>query len=274
MAVTLPLSDGHFLPRLVSIFFAVFHPTDGPKVLYQVPEGSITEEEASDQLLRQEDEPAVAHSKLSAAVAEAFENDESLEGHEDGMPSGKAVPGKERKGGTSRDQSPAPAGDRAWKRAAARSRSRDPRMGSRSSSRAPFNGENPTRPKPKTSPLFDFGALSDYLIPKAPLCGRLVTCTTPGLQDEKILPVTEDGEASPSRLEGRTSAHGGYKILGHPMTITSPKYARNMLVYNLCFVFEGGADVRAYEPIVRKYARVLRDLEVRMDRVQRGVGWF
>ena len=50
------------------------------------------------------------------------------------------------------------------------------------------------------------------------------------------------------------------------MTITSPKYARNMLVYNLCFVFEGGADVRAYEPIVRKCARVLRDLEVRDEK--------
>ncbi len=44
--MSIPTLDEQFLPRLIAVFYAVFHPTEGPKVIYQVPEGSITEEHA------------------------------------------------------------------------------------------------------------------------------------------------------------------------------------------------------------------------------------
>lgn len=138
--------DEAFLPRIVSIFFAIFHPTEGPKVLYQVPEGTI-------------------------GVDEGGGGDEG------------------------------PAG------------------------------------------LFDFKHLSDYIIPKAPLCGRLVTCN------------------------GAGHASGGtrqtFKVLGHPVVLVDEaKYPRNNFIFNLAFVFDGRADVRAYEAVVRKCARQLKELEV------------
>ncbi len=67
---------------------------------------------------------------------------------------------------------------------------------------------------------------------------------------------TDDASGKPQR-EQRT-----YKILGFPTLIEdAAKYQRNNFIFNLCFVFEGSADVRAYEPVVRKCGRVLRGLE-------------
>ncbi|KDN48883.1 NPR2-domain-containing protein [Tilletiaria anomala UBC 951] len=230
MATTLPLAEGHFLPRLVSVFFAIFHPTDGPKVLYQVPEGSITEEEENgDSVAAGDDELGPLNHTLPPSRVLSFPNESQLQ-----------------------DASTA-ALDSIITRSA-RSTSRDVR--SRSSSRPPFKADQQPKPQEKSKPLFNFSALSDYLIPKAPLCGRLVTCTTCGLpRDDAERDWSPEGQLPKAPSQG-------YKILGHPMVIKSSKYARNMLVYNLCFVFDSNADVRAYEPIVRKCARVLRDLEL------------
>ncbi|PWN45415.1 nitrogen permease regulator 2, partial [Ceraceosorus guamensis] len=137
--------DEQFLPRLVSVAFCIFHASEGPKVVYQVPEGSL-----------------VAHA---------------------------AAPG--------------PPGTRARK------------------------VTDITPP-----PLVDWNTIADFIIPKEPLCGRLVT----------------------------TSAT--FKVLSHPTLITDEaKYSRNTFLFNIAFLFDGTADVRAYEPVVRKCVRQLKTLE-------------
>lgn len=81
--------------------------------------------------------------------------------------------------------------------------------------------------------LFNFDDISKYVIPPSPLCGRLVICST---------------------------KH--HRIIGFPVELRGP-YERNYFRYNLCFVFDRGADLSCYEPIVRKVSRVLTSCEVR-----------
>jgi uncharacterized protein YbcI len=78
----------------------------------------------------------------------------------------------------------------------------------------------------------DFESVSEYIIPKSELCNRLVSI--------------------------ETDAH---IIIGHPVQIRSSSYDRNVLIFNLCFIF-GKEDVRVYEQIVVNIARVLRTLEI------------
>ncbi len=80
---------------------------------------------------------------------------------------------------------------------------------------------------------FDFETVSEYLIPKFELCNRLVSIYI-----------------------------NDYHVLGYPVSIESPKYARNALLFNLCFIFRRESDARPFERVVAKTARVLRNLEV------------
>ncbi|XP_014670048.1 PREDICTED: nitrogen permease regulator 2-like protein isoform X2 [Priapulus caudatus] len=65
------------------------------------------------------------------------------------------------------------------------------------------------------------------------------------------------------QLQGRLimSNAFGKKIMGCPVCIDHPKYARNALIFNLCFVFDGLANSRPYEKPVRKLSRYLVSLE-------------
>ena len=45
--------------------------------------------------------------------------------------------------------------------------------------------------------------------------------------------------------------------------IDNPKYARNALIFNLCFVFEAASDTTRFENAVKKLAGYLTTLEVR-----------
>ena len=217
--MAMPMSEEQFLPRLLAVFYAVFHPTEGPKVVYQVPEGSITEEKI----------PVKSDPASSASGAQS-------------TPS------------TSKTQPPKTGGA--------------------------LGGE----------PLFDFSALSEYLIPKAPLCGRLVTSIARGTvgvrqrQHERPsrTPSVVPGRSASARSGGSSRASSvrpsgaddldtigkpqleqrTYKIVGFPTLIEdATKYQRNNFIFNICFVFDGQSDVRAYEPVVRKCGRVLRGLE-------------
>jgi hypothetical protein len=169
-------ADENYFPRIVAIFYSIFHPTKGPSVIYQVPEGCIA-------YTRQVD------SNASEDVTKSEDGERSA-----------SVP----------------------------SVSMEPPSFLQATASAPQQHEA----------LFDFKNLSEYIIPRAPLCGRLITYST-------------------------TSARGeSYKILSHPVLLSDQaKYPRNTFIFNLAFVFDGRADVRAYEPIVRKCARELRDLE-------------
>lgn len=107
-------------------------------------------------------------------------------------------------------------------------------------------GRTPTSSLPTSQRrlMLDFSSLSDFVIPKAPLCGRLVTCVV---------------GSHPNEMGHRRS----YKVLGFPVLLDqTEKYERNHFIFNLCFVFEAHVDVQAYEPIVRKCARSLCLLEV------------
>jgi len=57
------------------------------------------------------------------------------------------------------------------------------------------------------------------------------------------------------------------RILSFPVSIESNKYERNALIFNLGLVFAlEDDDLRSYEPVVRKLAKVFRTLEVRPAR--------
>nr|ODO02548.1 nitrogen permease regulator 2 [Cryptococcus depauperatus CBS 7855] len=121
---------------------------------------------------------------------------------------------------------------------------------SRSQSRSPSRSRASQFTSPSTSPppdgrdkaLLNFSPISDYVIPKKSLHGRLVTILTTGY---------EDGEP----VE--------YRIMGFPNMMTAPEgtYTRNEYMWNLCFVFHAASSLEAFEPIVRKCARILRSAE-------------
>ncbi|KAJ6597008.1 nitrogen permease regulator 2-domain-containing protein [Mycena vulgaris] len=181
-------SDGDsFLPRIQSVFYAVFDVRQGPKIVYQVPEGLI----------------AVPPNALASAIPISTPSTPLTEQFAPTQPPGI----------TSRNSSTSlvsPTDARPTSRSLY-----SPQKRSGSSSRI----------------LFNFDDISKYVIPQSQLCGRLVTCSTKR-----------------------------HRIIGFPVELKG-KYQRNYLRYNLCFVFERGADLSCYEPIVRKVSRVLTACE-------------
>ncbi|KAK2142866.1 hypothetical protein LSH36_903g00084 [Paralvinella palmiformis] len=53
----------------------------------------------------------------------------------------------------------------------------------------------------------------------------------------------------------------GHKIVGCPVYIENPKYDRNKLIFNLCFVFDCQTNTLRYESVVKKLAGYLTTLE-------------
>ncbi|WWD17980.1 hypothetical protein CI109_102426 [Kwoniella shandongensis] len=129
------------------------------------------------------------------------------------------------------------------------SRSRS-RSHSRSRSRAPLR--RLASPSPPSSPsssstsfrrtFLNFAPISEYVIPKKSLHGRLVTLLTTGFDDDE-------------RVE--------YRVMGFPNVMTGEggRYMRNEYMWNLCFVFHASSSLEAFEPIIRKCARILRSAE-------------
>jgi hypothetical protein len=81
--------------------------------------------------------------------------------------------------------------------------------------------------------IFDFEAVSEYIIPKPELCDRLVTICTPAK-----------------------------KAVGYPVSILSQKYERNVFIFNLVFVFNPSAHTSPYDQVVKKMAGYLKNMEV------------
>lgn len=132
-------SDGDsFLPRIQSVFYAVFDLRQGPKIVYQVPEGLI----------------AVLYSGGNASSTSLSSS--SSPAH--GTPSGEAD--IEASGRTSRGSS---------------SSIRSPVERRRPNSR---NLESPVKRSSSNRTLFNFDDISSYVIPRSALCGRLVICST------------------------------------------------------------------------------------------------
>ncbi|CAO3680857.1 unnamed protein product [Umbelopsis ramanniana] len=96
-----------------------------------------------------------------------------------------------------------------------------------------------------TKPIIDFEAISEYIITKEQLNGRLVSV-----------------------------CNNNYKVMGVPVCITDHvryKLLRNEYRFNLCFVFERDAETSSYEPIVQKMATVLEVLERESDFLTGGI---
>ncbi|KAJ7632734.1 nitrogen permease regulator 2-domain-containing protein [Roridomyces roridus] len=175
-------SDGDsFLPRIQSVFYAVFDNSLGPTIVYQVPEGLIAV-------------PPPNANTLATPVTEQFAPIEP--------------PGLTARNSSTSLVSPSDA---------------------RPTSRSLYSPQK--RSGSSTRFLFNFDDISKYVIPQSQLCGRLVTCSTKR-----------------------------HRIIGFPVQLKG-KYQRNYLRYNLCFVFERGADLSCYEPVVRKVSRVLTACE-------------
>eukprot|EP01100_Stratorugosa_tubuloviscum_P011953 TRINITY_DN545_c0_g1_i1.p1 TRINITY_DN545_c0_g1~~TRINITY_DN545_c0_g1_i1.p1 ORF type:complete len:394 (+),score=102.32 TRINITY_DN545_c0_g1_i1:53-1183(+) len=82
-----------------------------------------------------------------------------------------------------------------------------------------------------------FASIADYIIPQPFLCGKLVSISTPDL----------------------------FRVVGVPMMIENPKFLRNALRFNLCFVFRYDTPISQYEPIVRKLSIILSALEMESE---------
>ncbi|XP_064110777.1 GATOR1 complex protein NPRL2-like [Macrobrachium nipponense] len=78
-----------------------------------------------------------------------------------------------------------------------------------------------------------FDAVSVYIIPKPQIQKRIITVN--------VL---------------------GHKITGYPNEIKHPRYVRNALIFNLCFVFDSNARTVHYEPAVKKLSEYLENLEL------------
>ncbi|KAJ2725925.1 Nitrogen permease regulator 2 [Coemansia sp. Benny D115] len=86
-----------------------------------------------------------------------------------------------------------------------------------------------TRPQ---SDKIDFNSIQALVIPKVTLFERLITVNT-----------------------------GKYKVMCYPIAVEG-NYARNALIFNMCFAFSIDADTRCYGPVVKRVGCLLKELEI------------
>lgn len=89
---------------------------------------------------------------------------------------------------------------------------------------------SPTAP---SQPLFlTFPDVSFFVIPRQELCGNLIQVCS-----------------------------NGYRILGYPICMKSPRYDRNEFIFNFCLVLPEEEDFSTYKSVVQKLADLMRALE-------------
>lgn len=54
----------------------------------------------------------------------------------------------------------------------------------------------------------------------------------------------------------------GHKVLGFPVAIDDVRYERNRYIFNLCFVCEASKRTVQYEPLIKKLAKYMVQLEL------------
>ena len=62
-----------------------------------------------------------------------------------------------------------------------------------------------------------------------------------------------------------------HKVVGCPIHISLDYMARNVLIFNLCFVFDPVVKTARYELVLKKVANYLKALEVSSVNMQRGI---
>lgn len=135
------MADGDsFLPRIQSVFYAVFDLRQGPKILYQVPEGLIAgpSNETASSI------PPTPQSETPSSTTPVINSPPFINGL------------------SSRNSSTSLISPTDFFRLGGRQPASEPQKRSVSAQRA----------------LFNFNDISMYVIPPSALCGRLVTCTT------------------------------------------------------------------------------------------------
>lgn len=84
-----------------------------------------------------------------------------------------------------------------------------------------------------SQPLFlTFSDISFFVIPRQELCGNLIQVCT-----------------------------NGYRILGYPICMKSPRYDRNEFIFNFCLVLAEEEDFSSYKSVVQKLADLMHGLE-------------
>lgn len=212
-AFRMPDGGDSFLPRIQSVFYAVFDVKHGPKIVYQVPEDLI-----------------VSSGGLSASSTDgpSVPPTPSVELPSPGLQSlysqpPSATASTSNHGSASNEIS---------------SRTSSVSLVSPEELRPPYQSLSSPRVRSGSAQraLFNFDDIHKYIIPPSVLCGRLVICSTKN-----------------------------HRIIGFPVALKGRQYERNFFRYNICFVFERGADLSCYEPIVRKVSRVMTACEVCLD---------
>ena len=217
-----------FLPQIVGVFFATFDPVLGPTVLHQVPERLISSSASEPEGRRS---PSISRSRSVSRTRTRARASSSVSG-----PNRTASP----------LSLPSPAA----------TRETTPTLTPTPLPHTPTPERPPDRPLPA---LLDFSSMSEYVIPKSSLQGKLVIFRTRGNWAE--------GEDSDDEEEDRTHE---YKVMGVPSVVeVDGRYKRNQYMWNTCFVFRANASVEAFEPVVRKTARILRSAEVKFNDVVR-----
>ena len=182
-----------------SVFFAVLHLEEGPKIVYQVPEGLITTP------------PRSFGSQPNSDLSTSVPSPPSI--NTSNTPTSTVSPTR-------------PPLCHSTSKAQALSTTGSSQLSTTGTAGGGGGGGGP-------APLFEFELISQFTIPQAELCGRLMICTT-----------------------------RKHRIVGFPIILKGAHYWRGMFQYNLCFVFQRDLDVSPYEPVVRKVARVLTVCEV------------
>ncbi|KAJ2706057.1 Nitrogen permease regulator 2 [Coemansia sp. IMI 203386] len=90
---------------------------------------------------------------------------------------------------------------------------------------------SPATVKPESNKI-DFNSIQALVIPKLTLFERLITVHT-----------------------------GKYKVMCYPVAVEG-NYARNALIFNMCFAFGINADTKCYEPVVKRVGCLLKELEI------------
>ena len=83
-----------------------------------------------------------------------------------------------------------------------------------------------------TETVFNMDVIRNYIIPKPPLCNKLLATRV-----------------------------GGYKVIGYPVIIENELYSRNSFCFNFCFLFPHNSDTAPYESAILWIGEMFRVLE-------------
>ncbi|KKK15004.1 hypothetical protein AOCH_003851 [Aspergillus ochraceoroseus] len=90
----------------------------------------------------------------------------------------------------------------------------------------------PSTTAPAQPVFLTFSDISFFVIPRQELCGNLIQVCT-----------------------------NGYRILGYPICMKSPRYDRNEFIFNFCLVLAEEEDFSSYKSVVQKLADLMHGLE-------------